>query len=91
MAVQAELEKAGLHPLTVELGEVEIGSKPSREELKRLDGSLRKLGFELIDDKKSRIIEKVRSCWSMMSCLYRRSRISWGIAVWLICLRSSRR
>ena len=62
MAVQAELEKAGLHPLTVELGEVEIGSKPSKEELRRLDGALRKLGFELIDDKKSRIIEKIKNC-----------------------------
>ena len=62
MAVQAELEKAGLHPLTVELGEVEIDSKPSREELHRLDGALRKLGFELIDDKKSRIIEKIKNC-----------------------------
>ena len=61
MAVQAELEKAGLHPLTVELGEVEIGSQPSREQLQRLDGSLRKLGFELIDDKKSRIIEKIKN------------------------------
>jgi AraC-like DNA-binding protein len=62
MAVQAELEKAGLHPLTVELGEVEIRSKPSREDLKQLDGALRKLGFELIDDKKSRIIEKIKNC-----------------------------
>ena len=62
MAVQAELEKAGLHPLTVELGEVEIGRQPSKEELKRLDVGLRKLGFELIDDKKSRIIEKIKNC-----------------------------
>ena len=61
MVVQAELEKAGLHPLTVELGEVEIGSEPSREELQRLDMALRKLGFELIDDKKSRIIEKIKN------------------------------
>jgi AraC-like DNA-binding protein len=48
--------------LTVELGEVEIGSKPSKEELRRLDVGLRKLGFELIDDKKSRIIEKIKNC-----------------------------
>jgi AraC-like DNA-binding protein len=61
MAVQAELEKAGLHPLTVELGEVEIGAQPSKEELHRLDLALRKLGFELIDDKKSRIIEKIKN------------------------------
>jgi len=61
MVVQAELEKAGLHPLTVELGEVEIGVSPTKEQLSALDESLRKLGFELIDDKRSRIIEKVKT------------------------------
>ena len=62
MVVQAELEKAGLHPLTVELGEVEVGVSPTKEQLLALDGNLRKLGFELIDDKKSRIIEKIKTC-----------------------------
>ena len=61
MVVQAELEKAGLHPLTVELGEVEVGVSPTKEQLGVLDGNLRKLGFELIDDKKSRIIEKIKT------------------------------
>jgi AraC-like DNA-binding protein len=61
MVVQAELEKAGLHPLTVELGEVEIGVTPTKEQLGILDVSLRKLGFELIDDKKSRVIEKIKN------------------------------
>ena len=61
MVVQAELEKAGLHPLTVELGEVEVGVSPTKEQLGALDGNLRKLGFELIDDKKSRIIEKIKT------------------------------
>jgi len=61
MVVQAELEKAELHPLTVELGEVEIGVNPTKEQLAGLDERLRKLGFELIDDKKSRIIEKIKT------------------------------
>ena len=62
MVVQAELEKAGLHPLTVELGEVEVGVSPTKAQLGALDENLRKLGFELIDDKRSRIIEKVKTC-----------------------------
>ena len=33
MVVQAELEMAGLHPLTVEQGEVEIGVSPTKEQL----------------------------------------------------------
>ncbi len=60
MAVQAELEKAGLHPLTVELGEVELGVTPSRRQLEEIDAALKKLGFELIDDKRSRIIAKMK-------------------------------
>jgi YesN/AraC family two-component response regulator len=61
MAVKAELEKAGLHALTVELGEVEINEDPSADTLNRLNTSLQRLGFEIIDDRKSRMIEKIKS------------------------------
>lgn len=61
MVVKAELEKAGLHPLTVELGEVEINEKPEMETLHQLDISLQSLGFEIIDDRKSRIIEQIKN------------------------------
>lgn len=61
MLVKAELEKAGLNPLTVELGEVEIESEPTDEVLEQLNASLQKLGFEIIDDRKSRIIEKIKN------------------------------
>ncbi|WP_431210487.1 helix-turn-helix domain-containing protein [Puia sp. P3] len=40
---------------------MEVGVSPTKEQLGALDGSLRKLGFELIDDKKSRIIEKIKT------------------------------
>ena len=61
MLVKAELERAGLNPLTVELGEVEIENEPTHEVLEQLNASLQKLGFEIIDDRKSRIIEKIKN------------------------------
>ncbi len=60
MAVKAELEKVGLHPVTVELGEVEITGEPSKNQLEELNTSLKHLGFELIDNRKGKIIEKIK-------------------------------
>lgn len=61
MVVKLELEKAGLKPLTVELGEVEMEDDLSKEQLLQLDTKLKALGFELIDDKKSQTIEKIKN------------------------------
>ncbi len=61
MAVKAELEKAGLKPLSIELGEIEIKENATISQREKLDVSLRQLGFELIGDKKSRIIEKIKN------------------------------
>ena len=61
MVVKSELEKTGLHLLSVNLGEVEIEGDLSKDQLLRLDTSLRSLGFELIDDKKSQTIEKIKN------------------------------
>ena len=60
MVVDAALQKAGLHPLSIELGEVEIAEQPGEDELVQLDGTLQQLGFELISSRKSRLIEKIR-------------------------------
>jgi AraC-like DNA-binding protein len=61
MVVKAELEKAGLHPLTVELGEVEIKEQLTPDTLHQLDTSLQNLGFEIIENRKSRLIEKIKN------------------------------
>jgi len=61
MAVRNELEKAGIPFSAVELGEVEISGKTTPTQLKQLEKGLNELGFELIDDKKSRIIEKIKN------------------------------
>ncbi|MCY7420168.1 MAG: helix-turn-helix domain-containing protein [Chitinophagaceae bacterium] len=62
MAVKAEFEKAGLHTLNVELGEVELAEQPQKDTIHQLNESLKNLGFEIIDDRRSRIIEKIKNC-----------------------------
>jgi AraC-like DNA-binding protein len=61
MVVKNELIEFGLHPKSIELGEVEIGEDLSHEEKNQLDVLLQSFGFELIDDKKSRLIEKIKN------------------------------
>ncbi len=61
MMVKTELEKVGLQPFAVDLGEVEVQEAPSPSQLKQLEKSLNELGFELIDDQKSRLIEQIKT------------------------------
>lgn len=61
MVVKSELEKLGLHPLSVELGEVEIQEKNFDHLKPDLLRNLQALGFDLIDDKKSQTIEKIKN------------------------------
>ena len=61
MVVKSELQKLGLHYLTVELGEAEIMEDISKEQLARLDVDLKKSGLELMDDKKSILVEKIKT------------------------------
>jgi AraC-like DNA-binding protein len=61
MVVKDELMKFDLHPKNIELGEVEIAEELNNEEKNKLNINLCSLGFELIDDKKSRLIEKIKN------------------------------
>ena len=61
MVVQNELDKLGLNVKNIKLGEVVLSKEPTAEEKNKLDKALVLLGFELIDDKKSRIIEKIKN------------------------------
>lgn len=61
MVVKAELEKLGIQPLSVELGEVEIAPELSDAQKDQVQAALQPLGFELIDDRKSRLIEKIKT------------------------------
>jgi AraC-like DNA-binding protein len=61
MAVKSELEKLGLHYIVVDLGEAEIMEDISPQQISRLDSGLKKSGLELMDDKKSILVEKIKS------------------------------
>ncbi|RZJ75481.1 MAG: helix-turn-helix domain-containing protein [Flavobacterium sp.] len=60
-AVRDVFESAGANVVSVELGEVNIQGTLEAPEIKRLEQALKKLGFELINDRKSRIIEQIKS------------------------------
>jgi len=61
MVVKSELEKLGLHPFVVELGEVEIQEADIDTVKDDLVKNLNSLGFGLIDDRKSKIIERIKT------------------------------
>ncbi len=61
MVVRDELIKFGLHPVTVELGEVVISEELNQQQKNNLNSALNGFGFDLIDDKKSRMIEKIKT------------------------------
>lgn len=61
MVVQAELEKLGFKQAIVELGEVELKKPATKPQLEKLNSILKALGFELLDDKRTRLIEKIKN------------------------------
>jgi AraC-like DNA-binding protein len=61
LAVQSEMEKAGLEVIHMELGEVDLLNEPTTLQLEQLKAGLNKLGFELISDQKSRVIEQIKT------------------------------
>lgn len=61
MAVKEELKKMGLHFVFVDLGEVEIMENLTVEQLLTLKEALCKEGFELMDDKRAVLIEKIKN------------------------------
>lgn len=60
-AVKQEFEKLGLHPTQVALGEVILESEIEETVQAHLKNNLTTLGFELIDDKKGRLIEAIKN------------------------------
>jgi AraC-like DNA-binding protein len=61
MVVQNEMGKNDIVVKNIKLGEVTLEKELSGEEKKVLDKALTQLGFEIIDDKKSRIIEQIKN------------------------------
>ena len=61
MIVKSELEKMNLQFTVVELGEVEITGELSSKQQQELKTSLLRSGLELLEDKKSMLIEKIKN------------------------------
>lgn len=61
IVMKNELEKLGLSAISIKLGEVIFEKNITVEEKEKLDDTLLELGFQIIDDKKSRIIEKIKN------------------------------
>lgn len=61
MAVRTELARLGIEPVSVELGEVTLKEALSVELRDELSAGLDRLGFGIIDDRRSRTIEQVRT------------------------------
>jgi AraC-like DNA-binding protein len=61
MVVKNELKKLGFRPVNLTLGEVELERDIDENEKKIINDHLSTFGFELIDDKKSRLIGQIKS------------------------------
>lgn len=60
MLLKSELKKMGLHYVAVELGEAEIKEEMTPAQTDQLKQSLLKSGLELMDDKKSMLVERIK-------------------------------
>ena len=61
LVVKSELEKLGLYPISVELGEVALQNDMTKYQEETLIKQFKTLGFEWIDDKKSIAIDKIKT------------------------------
>ena len=60
-AVVQLLEQVGIQYQAVQLGEVLLKEMPSAEQLAQLRAALDRMGFSLLDDSKSKMIEKIKT------------------------------
>ena len=60
MLVKTELDRLGLHYISVSLGEVDVMENITTAQRETLKTALLKSGLELLDDKKSILIEKIK-------------------------------
>jgi AraC-like DNA-binding protein len=61
LVVRQELDKQNLSYRQIQLGEVELSTHPTQEQLDKFRISMDALGFELLDDKKSTLVSKIKT------------------------------
>lgn len=60
MVVEQLFKEMGFTPLHIELGKVMVQEELSAQDYQQIDRRLRPVGFELIDDRRIRLIEQVK-------------------------------
>lgn len=60
MAVTETLDKLGLTPDSVSLGKVHVKEVLDKEKLSELDNALRAIGFELIHDEQTELVDRIK-------------------------------
>ena len=58
--VQTTFQQLGIQVQSIELGEVMLKKQPDKKQLTEINEALKAFGFELIDNKNARIIEKIK-------------------------------
>lgn len=61
MIVKSELESLGLQFSSIELGEADISGEITPDQRQRLSVSLKKTGLELMEDKRSILVERIKT------------------------------
>lgn len=61
LVVKQELEKLDIPYSKIDLGDVQMEQMPAPEKLEALGEQLHSLGFELLDDKKTTLVEKLKT------------------------------
>ena len=61
LVVQNELDRLGIEATNIKLGEITLKKDLTTKEREELENVLDPLGFQVIDDKKSRMIEKIKN------------------------------
>ncbi len=61
IVVKSVFENMGINPVSVDLGEVELKNNISENQKNELLKNLRTFGFDLIDDRKSKTIDKIKT------------------------------
>lgn len=61
MVVQQQLDKLEIKSTNITLGEIETLNDVSKQKLKQLSQNLAQLGFEVLDDARQQLIEKIKN------------------------------
>ena len=60
-SVENILKENNLNSKYVQLGEIELTKTPAKKNLQKFSEDLEKVGFELLDDQKTQLIEKIKT------------------------------